>query len=132
MPQPFPGGQPMPFEIVREANLIRATFVGIVTNEDLLQIGRAAAETEDSYSRIPPRVVDLSQSEGLNLSFQGILGLAQARRSRTFGNPFRSALVASNDAQLGFARMFQTLMDHPQVTIRIFGDLAGAEAWLAE
>lgn len=121
----------MPYHVQTADNLIRVTFVGIVSNDDLLQVGRTAAEIEDAFAETPPRIVDLTTSEGLHLTFQDILAVAEIRRSRVFRNPFKSALVVSNDAQRGFARMFQTLMDNPQVTVEIFSTVAAAEAWLS-
>jgi hypothetical protein len=32
---------------------------------------------------------------------------------------------------MGFARMFQILNEHPQVTVRIFEDETSARAWIA-
>ena len=45
-------------------------------------------------------------------------------------NPFRTALVAVSALQQGYARMFQTLNDHPMITVRVFDSIAAAEAWL--
>jgi len=61
-----------------------------------------------------------------------VLELAAARRARTFPNSFRSALVVAREVQKGYARMFQTLNDHPMVQIRIFEDWEAAERWLRE
>lgn len=57
--------------------------------------------------------------------------MARERRTLALKNAFRSALVVSSPVTFGYARVFQTLMDNPLVTLRIFHDLAEAETWLA-
>jgi len=42
----------------------------------------------------------------------------------------KSAIVAATPVQVGYARMFQMLNEHPSVTVEIFGDLPTAVAWL--
>jgi hypothetical protein len=42
----------------------------------------------------------------------------------------KSAIVAPMPVQVGFARMFQILNDHPQIEVQLFATLAEAEAWL--
>jgi len=61
-----------------------------------------------------------------------IAGTRLARTRKAFGprNPFRTALVAVSALQQGYARMFQTLNDHPMITVRVFDSIAAAEAWL--
>jgi hypothetical protein len=44
----------------------------------------------------------------------------------------RTALVAVTPVQLGIARMFQTLNDHPLIELRVFSDREAAVAWLEE
>jgi hypothetical protein len=45
---------------------------------------------------------------------------------------YKSAIVAKDVAHYGFARMYETLNDHPQVVIGIFSDEADAMRWLEE
>jgi len=45
-------------------------------------------------------------------------------------NYIKSAIVANNPSQFGFARMFQTLNDNPQIEIRIFPAAESAMEWL--
>ncbi|MES2307033.1 MAG: hypothetical protein V4558_16140 [Gemmatimonadota bacterium] len=122
----------MPFTHEMTPTLIRLDFTGTVTNEDLLRVGAVAAELEAGLAVIPGRIVDFTSSEGLAISFNGILALAETRRARRYPNAFRTAILVKNDGQRGFARMFQTLMSHSQVTVEIFDTAEAALAWLAE
>jgi len=56
--------------------------------------------------------------------------LAERRRTVALQHPIRSAIVAPTPVSFGFARMFQTLNDHPQIAISIFSTVEAAEAWL--
>lgn len=122
----------MPFEANMEAKWIRARLFGIVTNDDLILGARRVAEIEDALPVTPPRITDLTPTDGLLLTFREILSFAEARRSRVYRNPIKSALVVGNDVQRGFARMFQTLMGDSQITVEIFTSVEAAEAWLLE
>lgn len=66
----------------------------------------------------------------LEITFNGILPLAELRLRQTFANEFKSAVVASEVTHHGFARMFQTLNDHPQISIGILRDAGSALQWL--
>ena len=51
-------------------------------------------------------------------------------RRQRLANPIKTAILASNLVQFGFARMFQALNDHPQIVVAIFGDDEDALRWL--
>jgi len=122
----------MPFSIKEEADFITAYLTGVVTAGDVLGLAAAAWEIEKSRKLIPHRITDLSGVENMDVDFTVILRAAENRRSKVFPNSFKSAFIAPRDQQLGFVRMFQTLNDHPQIDIRIFRDMASAEAWIYE
>jgi hypothetical protein len=61
-----------------------------------------------------------------------VLQFVQGRLRLEFPNPFKSALVAKDLVHYGFARMYETLNDHPQTVIAIFSDEAEALKWILE
>jgi hypothetical protein len=120
----------VPFAIAIEPGLIRVTFSGALTAEDLRGIAAAADEIEAGASPVPPRIVDMRAVTDLKVAYPDVLALAERRRARSFPNEFRSAIVVQGSSQLGIARMFQTLNDNPQIAVQIFTDPADAMAWL--
>jgi hypothetical protein len=120
----------MPFTIDRAPDLFRLTLTGIVTREDLSEIGRQTAELEDSLTVMPNRLIDMTGIESIAVGFTEVHELAERRRARTYPNGFKSALLISSELQKGYARMFQTLNDHPSIRLEIFSDRAAALAWL--
>ncbi|HWK89519.1 MAG TPA: hypothetical protein VNP72_05970 [Longimicrobium sp.] len=92
----------------------------------------AIGEAEDARDVCPDRVTDFTGVVRFEVGFDDISELARRRRQQPPAHPIRSAVVAATPVQTGFARMLQTLNDHPRITMRIFSDLESALAWVAE
>jgi hypothetical protein len=114
-----------------EGQILKIEFSGTFTNQDLMHAAMDVAELEESSASIPHRIADLRPVERLEIDFIGVLALADDRRWRRFKNPFKTAIIAPDLARYGFARMFQTLNDHPQITIVIFEEDTEALSWLS-
>ena len=116
--------------ITREGELLVIRLRGVIKDEDLPELLRRVAEAEARTAVTPPRLTDLSELTELHLSFTGMNEQVRERKAMKFPNGFKSAIVAPEPGQFGFARMFQSLNDHPQIEIRVFRELAAARAWL--
>jgi hypothetical protein len=121
----------MAYTFREENGILRIDFTGTMTNHDLFVWEEELERIERSAPVVPDRLSDLGPAERIEIDFHGVLALALARRRIIFKNSFKSAIVAPDFVRFGFARMFQTLNDHPQITIAIFSDVAGALDWLA-
>jgi hypothetical protein len=122
----------MPFSIAMDDGVIRIVLSGTLTPEELVRVADAMSVAERAGEVCPHRVTDLTGVTRFEVGFGDMSELARRRREQPPQNPVRSALVAALPVQLGMARMLQTLNDHPRITMRIFSDLNGALAWLAE
>jgi hypothetical protein len=120
----------MAVECSYDAPWIRVRFNGAITGADLNDVAGFIRDVESRTSPAPDRVVDIGVNTTLAIRFGEVAGLADQRRAIVLANPIRTAVVAHSAAQQGYARMFQTLNDHPLITIQVFRDLAAAEAWL--
>ena len=67
-----------------------------------------------------------------DLSFAELHAFAAKRRKAPLKNAVKSAIVAGDAVQYGFARMYQTLNEHPYLRIEIFQSEEPARAWLRE
>jgi hypothetical protein len=121
----------MPFSLNTEPGLLRIVFFDDITPADLLSLADAVEEIERALLVTPNRLIDLSQISIGGLTYLDVLAVAERRRVQRLANPVNSAIVAPRPVQVGFARMFQTLAEHPQIAIRTFSTLAEAETWLA-
>lgn len=119
----------MPFSMSSAGGVLRITLSGTLTPEELGRLADALVEAEGAAAVCPDRVTDLTGLTRFEVGFDDMFEMARRRRERPPANPIRSAIVACTPVQLGFARMFQTLNDHPRITLRIFSDLDGALAW---
>lgn len=115
-----------------DAGILRIVLPATLTAPELDRIVAALTELERSAAVCPDRMVDMSGVARFRVGFEEIFAAAETRRTHPPRNPIRSAFVAATPVQIGFARMFQTLNDHPRVTLRIFPDTATALAWLKE
>jgi len=122
----------MPFSISTVDGVIRIVLSGTLAAEQLVRMANALVEVEAVCHVCPHRVTDLTGVTRFEVGFDEMSELARRRREMSPANPIRSAIVASTPVQVGFARMFQTLNDHPRITLRIFSDLDAALAWIAE
>ena len=120
----------MSVEIVVEADLIRFTLGGVVTEGDLVTLAATADDIERGRNPVPHRITDMTGVTELRIGYPNVKALADRRRSMEFPNPFKSAIVVRTPAQMGIARMFRTLNDNPQITIEVFRDEATALEWL--
>lgn len=121
----------MPIDFEFKDSIFWIRFSGTVSGGDLMDIVSAFEKMEGEQAVTPHRISDLSEVTEMKVGFEDILALASQRRTKHFPNSFKSAIVACNEAQTGFARMFQTLNTNPRITIRIFPDAQSALAWIA-
>ena len=120
---------PVAFELIGE--LYHVTFSGVLSVADLARTAEEMKSIDAIFARSPSRIVDMSGITGVSIGFDAISELAEVRSTSTVQNPVKSALVAPGQLQMGFARMFQTLNRHPEVTTQVFRDRESALSWLA-
>lgn len=122
----------MPFQIITEPELLRVVITGRLTRDEVVAVGLAVREIEAACAGVPNRLTDVSGVEMNDLTGDDIQNFARRRREVRYPNPFRNAIFAPQPVQFGYARMFQTLVDHPDIDTQVFNDEAAAMAWLKE
>lgn len=121
----------MSFEFRTDGPIIEIRIFGTLTNDDLQQMAVEARRIEAAENPVRHRITDTREVTELACDFRGVSAFAEDRRRCAFPNAFKSAIIAPDVAHFGFARMFQTLNDHPKISIAIFPDEEGALEWLA-
>jgi hypothetical protein len=87
----------------------------------------------EDQSPVPKnRISDLTSLEEIEVGFQSVLQVAEARTRRRLAAPVKSALIARSPLHFGFARMFQMLNTNPQIELRIFASTEEALQWFAQ
>jgi hypothetical protein len=90
---------------------------------DLMTTIAADPELDASFSSL----ADLSRVTSIDIDPAGVASIALAP---VFGATNRRAIVAPTDLAFGMARMFATYADQASQDVRVFREMALAEAWL--
>jgi len=122
----------MPYSIDISQVVLRITLSGNFTHDDLRSLAKDTERAEGTYAAAPHRMTNAQLCTRLELTFHDVLAFVQERLRLRFPNSYKSAIVAKDVAHYGFARMYETLNDHPQIVIAIFSDEADAMKWLEE
>ena len=122
----------MPFEIEKHERLVMLRLTGRVSRNDFHEIAKLAEEIDQAGATAPNRLTDLSGMESIELGFVEMESFARKRRSVRIPHRVRSAIFAPDPLHYGYARMFQTLNDHPDIDIAVFTDWNAALVWVNE
>lgn len=122
----------MPFTLRMEEELFVLELNGTVTTHDFKAMAEAVLAFEREQRPTPSRLTDMSGVTALSIDYDDIDRVARMRRASPPTDPIRSAIFAPTPVQFGMARMFQTLNNHPNVTVEVFRDRAAALDWLRE
>ncbi len=122
----------MPYQISYDGPILVVRFFGIVTESDLVGSADDVIALEDRGRNTRPRLTDLREVSDSPIGYAEVANIADRVGHRPLSSAIRSAFVVDRPVQLGFARMFQTLNQHPQVTVGIFEDEATARQWLID
>jgi len=120
----------MTHKLLLNQHFLRVELSGALSRDGLWRAITDIEVLEASLDRTPDRLVDLSGITSRALTAQDMMAFTERRRAQVLKNNIRTAVFAATPADIGFARMFQTLNDHPQVTIEVFADELAAIAWL--
>ncbi|WLT32319.1 hypothetical protein [Geothrix sp. PMB-07] len=121
----------MPFEFSESDGSYHIRLHGHLTNADLVHLMVMVREAEQEASTSLNRVIDTSDVEKFDIDFSHVIAFTGQRRTMPLKNPIKTAIIVHREVALGIARMFQSLNDHPLITIRVVSSLLEAQAWFA-
>jgi hypothetical protein len=121
----------MPYRIIKEPAFFRIVLFDEITPQDLISLAEDVAALDRTLPVTLNRLTDLTHLAAPRLTYVAMLAFVEHRKAQQLASSVKSAIVAPEPVQVGFARMFQTLNDHPQIEIQVFASLEAAEAWLA-
>ena len=122
----------MPITTDYQGEFIVIRMSGSITLPELLEHAEGIAAIEASQPVTPHRIAILPSGLVCDLSFSELHAFAAKRRAARLKNPVKSAIVAGDAVQFGFARMYQALNEHPNLQIEVFQSEEPAFAWLRE
>lgn len=122
----------MPYSIQETPLGLRIAYAGTLNAAELHASLDESEGMLANAQQWPDHLIDLRGVELSALGFPDILSVAKRRESITPPNAIRTAIVADSPTLRGFARMFQSLNNNPNITIQVFGDVSDAEGWLTQ
>ena len=122
----------MPITTDYQGEFIVIKMSGSVSLPELLEHAERIAAIEASQAVTSHRITIFPKGLVCDLSFPELHAFAAKRRAAPLKNPVKSAIVAGDAVQFGFARMYQTLNEHPNLRVEIFQSEEPAFAWLRE
>jgi hypothetical protein len=118
-------------DIEMREDILRIRLHETVSQQDLTHLADEVLALEARVEPVPDRLSDLTAAAQFEVGFSDFHELTLRRRTSHLPNDIRSAILVATEVQFGLARMFQTLNDHPRVTVEIFRDLSEALAWVS-
>ena len=120
----------MAYHVSFDGPILVIRLFGTLTDADLEAIADEVAAIEDGGQNTPPRLADVRDVDEPAIGYAEIARFAERTRTRPLSASVRSAILVDQPVQLGFARMFQILNEHPRVTLQIFDNETTAREWL--
>ena len=111
-------------------NILFQIFPETLSDNDFRLIHDELEVIEKNYPVLPHFIVNIQKVKTFNGDYFSIQKFAGQREEKIFPNRILEAIVVSNDFQMGFARMYQTVNCNPQLTIKIFNDESKAIEWI--
>ena len=121
---------PISYRIDQQRNLVRTAASGILTDEDVL--GHKRALMADPEFRAGMRELsDVRAIDELRVTPAGVRSMV-ALDGASAGKlaAYRLAIVASENATFGMARMYQLMTEENVQHVGVFRNLTEAAAWL--
>jgi hypothetical protein len=119
----------MAVAVERRPGLVVIVFSGDVSVDDLVDLAHEL-DAIDAVTPGLPRFADTTPATGARFTFEDVARLTEDRRSGRRPESVQIAILARSDVAFGLARMYQSMLGHPQITMEVFRDRAAAMAWL--
>jgi hypothetical protein len=102
---------------------------GALTLEDLLACVQQCERFDATRSDTAHHLIDFTAVQQFEIGFDEMNIVTARCNSRICRNPIRCAVVAQRPLAIGFARMFELLINHPRIEIRVLRSCDDALAW---
>ena len=120
----------MPFNIEFDNGITRTTLHGVIVPDDVASILEQTFQYEANTGDVVKRLTLFGEVSDFQVKFTTLFPISVIRRNQILGKEVRSAFVASNPTEFGFTRMWQSLVEGPNLRCQIFETLEEAELWL--
>jgi hypothetical protein len=120
----------MPYSIDTTAEFTKVTYIGTLDNKDIQGVLRDGLKTDGQELKKVNRLEDMRKLKGIKIGFEDLMGLTDNMSTIQLSQSVKTAILTGNPLQYGIARMFQSILAHPQMKIKIFSNAEEAHKWL--
>jgi hypothetical protein len=120
----------MPYSIDTSNEFAKVTYIGTLDNKDIQGVLREGLKTDGKELKVTNRLEDMRKLKGIKIGFEDLMGFTENIRTIQLPQSVKTAILTGNPLQYGIARMFQSILVHPQMKIKIFTDEEEAHKWL--
>jgi hypothetical protein len=121
----------MAFSIHTSAKYIRVIYSGTLTNTDIQGVLKDSIGVSGNELNLINRIEDMRELHGIKIGFDELMDFTSYLRTIQMPHTVKTAILTGNTLQYGIARMFQTILEHPQMDIKIFSNEEEARTWVA-
>ena len=111
------------------AELIKIIFSGEVSADEFNITVGEVTEFELEQEKVPDKLV-LLQTNSIDLDFDKMFPNAKLREATQYSSNSKTAIVVSSDITYGLARMWQSMLNTPLISVEIFHAEDEAISWL--
>jgi hypothetical protein len=122
----------MSYSIDKSDKFIRVIYSGTLKNQDIQGVLRDSLIMNGGELKLTNRIEDMSRLKGIRIGFDELMALTEKLRTIQLSRVVKTAVLTSNSLQYGTARIFQTILEHPQMNVEIFSNEEEAYKWLSE
>ncbi|MGE3275085.1 MAG: hypothetical protein AB7O67_08220 [Vicinamibacterales bacterium] len=120
----------MPYSVAVEDGIARVRFWGVLTRGELQAALDALEALEVEPGPSLNRLIDSSRVERRDVDWRDYADAVRQRKTLVLKNPVRAAILTLRAVDMGSARSFEMMHDHPQIALRLCASEEEALAWL--
>jgi hypothetical protein len=121
----------MSYSIDKSEKFIRVIYSGTLKNQDIQGVLRDSLIMNGGELKLTNRIEDMSRLKGIRIGFDELMALTEKLRTIQLSRVVKTAVLTSNSLQYGTARIFQSIVAHPQMEVEIFVNEEEANNWLS-
>jgi hypothetical protein len=121
----------MPYSIDTSTKFIKVTYSGTLDNNDIQGVLKDSLIVGGNELNLINRIEDMRELYGIKIGFDELMDFTENLRTIQLPHAVKTAILTGNSLQYGIARMFQTILEHPQMAIKIFSNEEEACKWVS-
>ena len=119
------------YSIDASNRFIRVICEGTVNKTDIQVVFRRLLIIDGKELIFTNHIVDMRKLDLSKIGYNELTDVAENLRNIQLRRKIKLAIITINSLQYGIARMFQTILEHPQIEVGIFSNDEEAYNWLS-